>query len=669
MTDSAALDFRNIALVGHGGAGKTTLAEAILFKAKVTSRQGRVADRNTVSDYIEDEKERGHSIDSSLLLAGWNGKTFQIVDTPGYPDFLGQALRGLDAADLAVLVVNAYDGIALNTIRMNRAALNRAMPRVVVVNRCDMENIDPQALRESLAGLFGRAAKAVTLPTAWGAGFRDVRSIFRDAPEDKEAFVESAVEADDALMEKYLETGGISDEDLRRALPQALLKGTLVPVFHLAAEKGIGVADLMDFLADFGPSPLSKSVKDVKGGAIPCSGDAPLVAVCFKVQWERQAGKISFFRVLSGTMRHGDQVVLARTQTPVKVGHLIKFNGSQRSEVEQAGVGDLVALLKAEEVHVGDTLHAAGHELQVALRPLPRPMVGLAVEPKARGDEAKIGREIGKLTDGDPCLLFERPHDTHELVLKGMSTLHLDVNLKRLARVGIEVVTHQPKIPYRETITGKAEGHYRHKKQTGGAGQFGEVFLKVEPRERGDADPLEFIDETFGGSIPNQFLPAIEKGIRQKMAEGVIAGYPVVDVRVMVTDGKYHDVDSKEIAFIIAGRGAFSDAVMKARPGLLEPMVDVEVEIPSRCMGDITSDLNARRGRITGMDSSGDMQIIRCHAPLAEMQTYSTQLRSITGGEGSFSMEFSRYEVVPANLLQQIVARAQANKTVPKAEE
>lgn len=668
MAVSAPMDLRNIALVGHGGAGKTTLAEAILFQAKVTTRQGSVRDKNTVSDFAEDEKERGHSIDSSILVAPWKGKTFQIIDTPGYPDFLGQALRGLDAADCAVVVVNAYDRVALNTRRTYTAAVNRQLPRVVVVNRCDAENIDVPALEAALLELTGGRAKVVTLPDAWGPGLKSVRSVFKDAKQMLTPLVEAAVEADDALMEKYLEAGEISEQELHRAIPVALRAGTLIPVFHTCAEKGVGVAELLDFLAAFGPTPDTRVVKDADGNVVPCAADGPFRAVCFKVLWDRQAGKISFLRVFSGSVRPGDQVALARTDGLIKVGHISRFHGNQRSELEQAVMGDVIALPKVEEIQLGDTLHAPAHPVRIALRPLPKPMVGLAVEPKARGDEAKIGREIGKLTDADPCLLFERPVETHELVLKGLSTLHLDITLKRLARNGIEVTTHPPKIPYLETITAKADGHYRHKKQTGGAGQFGEVFLKVEPMERGAKDPLDFVDEIFGGAIPGQFLPAIEKGIRQKMSEGVVAGYPVVDVRVRVVDGKYHEVDSKEIAFVIAGRNAFADAVQKARPCLLEPIMHVEIEIPSRFMGDITGDLNARRARIQGMDSARDRQIIKALVPLAEMQTYSTQLRSITGGEGSFTMEFSHYDLVPPQIQQQIVARYQATKKEAKEE-
>lgn len=655
-------DTRNVALVGHGGAGKTTLAEAILFAAKAINRQGSVGDKNTVSDFADDERERGHSIDTALLHADWKGRDFNIVDTPGYPDFVAQALRGMDAADCAVLVVHAYDGVMLNTRRLFQAAKEHGLPCVVVVNRCDSDNLDPAGMEAALTELCGPGAKPVTVPDQWGPSISGVRSIFGEAADLKEGFVEAAVEADDELMEKYLEAGEVSDDDLVQAIPKALQAGTLVPVFHTVAETGIGVPELLDFLAQYGPSPVGRVIRDTDGNEITCETDGPLRAGCFRVTFERQAGRIVFLRLFSGSLRSGDSAVVARSDETVKIGHTSRFQGNQKAELSQAGIGDIIALPKVENVEVGDTLHAPGNAFQLKFLPLPSPMVGLAVTPKARGDESKLGKELDRVTGSDPGLQFERVTSTNQLVVRGLSTLHLDIALKRMARAGVEVDTETPRVPYLETITGKAEGHYRHKKQTGGAGQFGEVYLKVEPLERGSEDPLDYVDEIFGGAIPRQFLPAIEKGIRQKMAEGVVAGYPVIDVRVRVYDGKHHDVDSKEIAFIIAGRNAFAEAVQKARPVLLEPIVDVEIELPSKYMGDISSDLNSRRARIQGMDSVGDTQIIKAQAPLAEMQTYSTQLRSITAGEGSFSMDFNRYDVVPPNVAQQIIARSEAAK-------
>jgi elongation factor G len=560
------------------------------------------------------------------------------------------------------LVINAYDGMALNTRRMFKAAGEHGLPRAIVVNRCDSDNVDTAALEKAITELAGPGAKTVTSPDQWGPACSGVTSIFEADASAREGFVEAAVEADDDLMEKYLEAGEVSDDDLNRVIPLALKAGTLIPIFHTVASSGIGVPELLDFLAEHGPSAEGRVVGDTDGNEVECGAGKPLLAVCFKVTFDRQAGRIAFLRVFSGSLKSGDVPKVARTDAAVKIGHIHRFQGSQKSEVSQGGAGDIVALPKIEEIDAGDCVYDAGTPINVATVPLPNPMVGLAVTPKARGDEAKISKELLRLSGGDPCLIYERSADTHELVVRGLSTLHLDINLKRLAVAGVEVTTAQPRVAYLETINGKAEGHYRHKKQTGGAGQFGEVYLKVEPMERGSEDPLDYVDEIFGGAIPRQFLPAIEKGIRQKMTEGVLAGYPVVDVRVRVYDGKYHDVDSKEIAFIIAGRNAFAEAVQKARPCMLEPIVDVEIEIPSKFMGDINSDLNTRRGQIQGMDSVGDLQIIKAQVPLAEMQTYSTQLRSITAGEGSFSMDFSHYGIVPPVVMQQLVAKAAAEK-------
>jgi elongation factor G len=626
----------------------------------MVSRHGKISDKNTVSDFADDERERGHSIDTAVLHADWKGKRVHIVDTPGYPDFVAAAMRGLDAADCAVIVVHAYDGVMLNTRRLYKAARDAKLPCMIVVNRCDADNIDPDKLQSSLEELVGTGAQRVTVPDAWGDAASGVKSIFGDASDLKEGFVEAAVEADDELMEKYLEAGEVSDDDLRTAIPKALASGTLVPIFHTVAEKGIGVPEFLDFLADFGPTPLGRHLEDQDGNEIECAADGPLVAACFKVMFERQAGRIVFLRVFSGSMRSGDSAVVARSDETIKVGHPSLFQGSTKTEVDHAEAGDIIALPKIDNVEIGDTIHAPGKPVRVKLQTLPNPMVGLAITPQTRGDETKLARELDRVTGSDPGLVSERVASTNELVIRGLSTLHVDIALKRMAAGGVEVDTSVPKVPYLESITGKAEGHYRHKKQTGGAGQFGEVYLRVEPLPRGSDERLEFENATVGGSIPRQFIPAVEKGVRQQMAEGVVAGYPVIDVKVSVYDGKHHDVDSKEIAFIIAGRKAFSEAVAKAKPVLLEPVADVEIEIPSKFMGDISSDLNGRRARIQGMEAVGDTQIIRAQVPLAEMQTYSTQLRSITAGEGSFSMDFSHYDVVPPNVAQQVIAKAKA---------
>jgi len=655
----AGADTRNIAFVGHGGAGKTTLCEAMLFAGKAISRQGKVGDKNTVSDFTSDEHDRGHSIEIGVMHVNWKGKNFQLLDSPGYPDFQGQAIRALDGADLAVVVVDAYEGVGLNARKLYGAAQRAGIPRILVINRCDVDNVDEAKLGKDIANLCGVAAKAVTLPDTMGSGFSVVKSIFKDAPDAKEGFVEAAVEADDELMEKYLDAGEVSDEDLTRAIPLALKAGTLVPVFHTAAEKGIGVTELMDFIGIFGPSPVGRDIPDTDENHFVCQPNDPFLGYCFKVMFDRQAGKIAFVRVFRGGIHGGDHVMTDRDKD-IKIGHMGVYQGHDKQDIDGAGIGDIVAIPKADDIEIGDCLYAAGSPMIFRPRHIPASMVGLALTPKSRGDETKIGRELTRVTGSDPCLVIERTHDTNELVLHGLSTLHCEIALKRLARAGIEVDTKPPRVPYLETITGKAEGHYRHKKQTGGAGQFGEIFLRIEPTERGIEGGLEFINKTVGGSVPKQFVSATEKGVRQKMLEGVIAGYKFVDVRVIVYDGKTHDVDSKEIAFIVCGKRAFADAVSKAKPVLLEPIVDVEIEVPTRCMGDISSDLNSRRARIAGMDQSGDLQVLKARIPLAEMTNYATQLRSITGGEGSYTMELADYDVVPGNLKAQIIAKHEA---------
>ncbi|MEM8886091.1 MAG: elongation factor G [Planctomycetota bacterium] len=657
----AGANTRNIAFVGHGGAGKTSLCEAFLSASGVVSRQGRVGDKNTVSDFLEDEKERGHSLEIGVMHCDWKGKDFHLLDAPGYPDFQGQAIRALDGADLAVVVVNAYDGVGLNARKLYAAAERAGIPRLIVVNRCDLDNIDEAKLTQGIKDLAGNAARPVTVPDVMGSGFSKAKSIFVDATELKEGFVEAAVEADDELMEKYLEAGEVSDDDLNRAIPMALEAGTLVPVFAVSAEKNIGVDALMDFIAVFGPSPVGRVIPDMDENKIVCQEDDPFLGFCFKVMFDRQAGKIAFLRIFRGSLRAGDQVKTDRDAS-VKIGHFARYQGQAKEDMDGAGIGDIVALPKADDIEIGDCLFAADSPVKFRPRRIPASMVGLALTTKSRGDDAKIAKELARVTGADPCLVAERTTDTNELVLSGLSTLHVDIALKRLAAAGIEVDTHIPRIAYLETINGSADGHYRHKKQSGGAGQFGEIFLRIEPAERGSEDSLTFEDATVGGAVPKQFMSATEKGVRQQMADGVIAGCKVVDVKVTVNDGKTHDVDSKEIAFIICGRRAFADAMKKAKPVLLEPMVDVDIEVPSQFMGDVNSDLNSRRARITGMDSAGDMQILHARAPLGEMQTYSTQLRSITGGEGSYSMDLAGYDVVPGNVTKQIMAKYEAEK-------
>jgi len=678
MASLKTADIRNIALIGHSHSGKTQLAESMLHKAGMINRLGTPDDGTTTSDFDEDEKERKNSLESSLLHAVWKGKHLNIIDTPGYPDFVGQVIIGLSAVETAVIVVNATAGIEVNTRRVFDLAKKRGLAMAIVINRCDGENTDVISLVGQLQESFGSACKMVTVPTGQGGAFSGVLNAFEqtsgDALADLESthqeLIESILEADEALLERFFADEKISPEELQATFSKAMASGSLIPVFFTSARKEIGVPELLDAIAMHFPSPASRKTPAVQGQGeaaktieLEADGAGKLAAAIFKVTSDPFVGKLGFLKICRGTLLPDSMNHIDDERKELRFAQILRVQGKTMTPLKDAVAGDIVVTTKIDELGIGRTVWQ-GEDLRIVKAEFPEPMYSLAVQPKSRGDEAKISGALARLTDQDPTLKTVRDRQTGEMVISGLGDMHLNVALNRMKRLfQVEVDTKQPKIPYRETVNAKAEGHYRHKKQTGGAGQFGEVFLRVEPLERGAG--FEFVDDIFGGAIPGQFLPAIEKGIREALEEGIIAGYPVQDVRVAVYDGKYHPVDSKEIAFKIAGRRAFEDAFVKAKPVLLEPIVDLEVMIPANFMGDITGDLNTRRGRIQGMDSGpGGMQIIQAKAPLAEVATYNTQLRSITGGQGSYSMKFSHYEQVPANVQQQIVAAhaAQAKK-------
>ena len=668
---------RNIALVGHGHCGKTLLAEAMLHKAGMVTRLGTPDDGTSTSDFDDEEKERKTSVDAGILHATWKDRHINIIDTPGYADFVGQVVTGLAAVETAVLVVNAANGIEVGTRRLYDMAVKRGLALAIVVNKSDAENVDLLGLADELQSAFGNACKMVTVPVGQSHDLTGVVNALShsegealaDLGEANRNLIESIVEADEALMERYFADETISAEELEATFGKAMAAGSLIPVFFTSARQEVGIEDLLDAVASHFPSPVSGA----KAKAIQGEGEAAteveleadpagnLAGIVFKITSDPFVGKLGFLRIWRGTLTADSTAHIDDERKEVRFAQLLRVQGKQHTPVAEAVAGDIIATSKIEELAVGRTVWQ-GEDLRVAGAEYPIPMYSLAVEPKSRGDEGKISSALARLGDQDPTLAVRHDRQTAELVLSGLGDMHLNVALSRMKRMfQVEVTTKPPKIPYHETIHGKADGHYRHKKQTGGAGQFGEVFLRVEPMERGAG--FEFVDDIFGGAIPKQFLPAIEKGIRECLDEGVIAGYPVQDVKASVYDGKYHDVDSKEIAFKIAGRRAFEDAIGKAKPVLLEPIVDLEVTIPATFMGDITGDLNSRRGRIQGMDAGpGGLQIIRAKAPLAEVATYNTQLRSMTGGQGSYSMSFSHYEPVPGNVQQQIVAAYQAGR-------
>jgi len=666
---------RNVALCGAGGAGKTTLLEALLFLAKATTRRGSVAECNTVSDWDEDEKERQHSITATPTHLDWSGHRVHLIDTPGALDFIGEAMCGLAACETALICVNAHDGVNVVTRRLFRAARDAGLACVVVVTRVETENVDGEELTSQIQGAIGERAVPLNLPDTFGHGVSKVVDLFApDVPQHLLALAEMyrqqatdrVVECDDKLLERYFESGAVSAEELAAAFPRALRQGNIVPILHVSVDKDVGLRKLLDFITHDCPGPSTRAgtvlrpATDAEGKPVTVHPNDPFSAQVWKVMIDPHIGKVAYLRVWSGTLAAKTQIVPVRTGTPERIGDLLEVQGKETKPVASASAGDVVAVAKAGDLRIGDTVTDGAASWQFTPIRVPTPKVTLAIEPKNRNDEAKLGPELHKLAEADPTFRAEREEGTGEMVVRGMSTLHLDIQLKRMARRKVETATREPRVPYLETITTKGEGMYRHKKQTGGRGQFGEVHLRVEPLPRGSG--FEFVDAVVGGVIPRQFIPAVEKGVVETCHKGVLAGYPFVDVRAIVHFGKYHDVDSDEHSFRLAASQAFREAIATARPVLLEPILEVDIEVPSRFMGDISGDLNSRRGRIVSMNQDGDLAQIKANVPLSEMLNYSTELRSITAGEGDYEFRLDHYDVLPAHLAADVVAKGRKER-------
>lgn len=698
-------DIRNIALVGHGAAGKTSLADSLLFKAGTVDRRGSVEDGTSVSDYDDEEKKRHFSIDTSILHLDHKGKRVYLLDTPGYPDFVGAALAALAPVETAAIVISAPNGIEVNTRRMFSEAGKRGLARVLVINKMDADNIRFDALLNNIQETFGKGCVLLDAPIGQGAQFSGVVSVLTppdkpptgclvDLAQARSKLVDAIVEADEALMEKFLLEGTVSNEELLAVLPKALAAGTVIPIFCTSAKKDIGIAELLESLASFALSPVQGLKRTATKGTgdkatevqLEPSESGEFVAQVFKTLSDRFVGNLSFFRVYSGKMTAELPLNNSRTGKASRSGGILLMQGKQQKPVTEAIAGDIVAVAKVEDLHIGDTITGTSHGPRLAKASFPTPMFGLAVEPKARGDEQKISTSLAKIADEDPTFHVTRDNQTKEMVITGMSQLHLDVIQHRLKRrFDLEVITHEPKIPYRETVTTDAEASHRHRKQSGGRGQFGEVHLRVYPLPREIKSEEQFlaefatkarfekmrsahydaghnfgfIDCIVGGSIPNQFIPAVEKGCKEMLERGALAGYRMQDVAVEIFFGKDHPVDSSEAAFKTAGRIAFKNGFLAARPVLLEPIVELEVTLPSKYTGAILGDLNTKRARIENQDSlPGDLAVIKARAPLAEVARYAAQLGSITQGQGSYTMEFSHYDLVPGNVQQQIVSKA-----------
>ncbi len=682
---------RNIALCGHGSAGKTTLADKMLTSTGVVNRAASVDDGTSICDFDEEEKQHRYSIEASVIHFEHGGTYFQVIDTPGYPDFVGQAIGALRGADAAAIVINAQAGIEVNTRRMFSEAEKAGLGRIVILNKLDAENVDFPALLESIRELFGTGCVLLNVPLGLGSQFRGVASTL-DVPDDvagaaidpneiHESLIESIVEADDEVMERYLEGEPPSDEELAHLVSMAVAKGSLIPILCVSAKSGVGLGELLDALAMCVPTPdrVVRKAKNPEGEEVivPSDPAGPLVAQVFKTRIDPFVQKLSFIRVFSGTITSGSTVPLAGLRRGLKIAQLFRVQAGETEPIDEVGPGGIAAVTKLEDLQTGSTLG----EWEMPPIVFPTPMVGLAASPKARGDEAKLSTSLAKICQEDPTFRLDRDPQTKETVITGMSELHLQIILERLKRRDkVEVVTKEPKIPYRETIQGKAEGSYRHKKQSGGRGQFGEVHIRMFPLPK-DFDPEQFctkerfpqmkeyhydpesnflwIDSIVGGTIPGNFMPAVEKGFRDRLERGVIAGYRVQDVGIEVFFGKHHPVDSSEQAFKTAASMVFRNVFQQARPALLEPIVRLEVTVPADKVGDISSDLSGRRGRPLGMDSAGGgLQTITAEVPLAEVTTYARTLSSITGGQGSYTLEFSHYDVVPPNIQQEIIQKA-----------
>ncbi len=682
-------DIRNIAFCGHGHAGKTTLVDQLLAATGAVKGSPSVDAGTSICDFDEEEKNHKYSIEASVVHLDHAGKHFNLIDAPGYPDLVGQMVGALRAVETAVIAIDAHAGIKVNTRRAWKEAEKAGCGRIIVLTKLDADNINLPALVEQIRESFGNGCALLNVPLGIGESLTGVASTL-NPPKDaagavidptslSESLIESIIEVDEAMMERYFEGQMPTAEELSKLLVQAIAGGTLTPIVCTSVKKGVGVKELLDILAAAALPPTAvvrKATKDGDEVTLKCDPSAPLAAQVFKTRIDPFVQKLSFIRVYSGTLKGGATVHVSHARKGVKLGPLLEMQGGASHPVDEAVAGEIVAIAKSEDLHTGSSLG------EVELPPLefPRPMIGLAVAPKNRGDEAKLSVALHKLTEEDRTVHLDHDVETKEMVLTGMSELHLLLIKERLKRRDhVEIETHEPKVPYRETIQNSGDGSYRHKKQSGGSGQFGEVHIRMYPFPEG-ADPDEWatkerfpqlknkhfhkgpnflwVDTVVGGTIPGNFMPAIEKGFLERIKTGVIAGYPVQNVCVEVYYGKDHPVDSNETAFRIAGSKAFAEVFKKSKPGLLEPVVNLHITVPPGNVGDVSSDLSGRRGQMVGMDTAGGMTTVEAKAPLSEVTTYARTLSSMTGGQGSFTMEFSHYEVVPGNIQQDVMSKA-----------
>ena len=664
---------RTLAFIGAAASGKTSLVEALLHKAGAIGAPGSLERGSTVSDFDPLERRAQHSFNAALVHLQHQGTRIHLIDTPGAPDFLGQSLPALEAVETAALVINASSGIELMSGRMMAWAGQRDLCRMVIVNKIDALGIDLPGLLAAIQAAFGKECLPLNLPAEGGRRVVDCffnpsgEADFSSVALAHRALVEQVVEVDPAFVERYLNEGDVDPGELHAPLEQALREGHLIPVCFVSARNGAGVSELLDVMVKLLPNPAEGNppmfLRGEGAAAVPVRAEPDaakhVLAHVFKVTVDPYVGKMGIFRVHQGTVTRDSQLYIGDGRRPFKVGHLFRLQGKDHTEIASAGPGELCAVAKIDEIHFDAVLHDAAEDEHIHLKPLdfPVPVHGLAIEPKRRGDEQRVWDLVQRLVDEDPCLKLEHVAATNETVVYGLGELHLRAMLERLTDVyKCEVNTRPPRIAYRESVTVPAAGHHRHKKQSGGAGQFGEVFLRIEPLARGAG--IEFVDQVKGGTIPGQYIPAVEKGVRQALEGGVIAGFPVRDVRVVLYDGKHHSVDSKDIAFATAGRKAVIEAVRAAAPIVLEPIVNLEIMAPEANMGDITGDLSARRGQVSGTRGlqPGTLAVLG-QVPLSELNGYQSRLNALTGGQGRYTLEFSHYEAVPPSVQQQLAGQ------------
>jgi elongation factor G len=687
---------RNVALVGHGGCGKTSLASALLYDAGAVSRLGRVDEGTTVTDFDPDEVERKISLQAALAFAEWRKAKVNLIDAPGYANFLSEARSALRVAEAALVVVDAVAGVEVQTEKVWGYAEEGGLARLVVVHRMDRENASFERTLEAVQKAFGRSAVPLAIPVGEGRAFAGIVDLVsmkaqlggtdgkpqeaglpagqaEAAKAAREKLVEMVAESNEELMEEFFEKGTLSEEQLAKGLRHAVGAGKLHPVLPASSLLNVGVHRVLDAIVDLLPSPADRGETRGLDGAKAEVGrkpaaDAPLSAFVWKTQVDPHAGRITLFRVYSGTLKADSAVHNTTRDSSERVGSLLLLQGKTQTQVPEIQAGDLGAVAKLKDTQTGDTLADKAQPIVYPPVVFPEPATTFAIEPKTRGDDDKISTALQRLLEEDPVLRVSRDAQTHEMLLSGMGQLHIEVVVARLRkRYKVEVNLKKPKIPYRETIKAAAEGHGRHKKQTGGHGQFGDCKIRMKPLPRGS--DFKFVDDIFGGSIPRNFIPAVEKGIQDARLKGVLAGFPMVDFQVELYDGSYHDVDSSEMSFKIAGSLAFKDAVPKCRPTILEPIMDVEIAVPDEYAGAVMGDLSSRRGRPQGMEPRGSLQVIRAEVPLAEMLSYDAELTSMTGGRGSYHMEMDHYDEVPGHLQEKVIASAKAERGDVKEEE